>query len=114
MLLFCAAWTDGIATPASAEAAAKRPVLFKNSRRVVGVAGELFIRSSVWRCGMATHGNLFFCFDLKHSNGGIVPQCKCFSSPEKPDLVFALRKAVAMVFCTGRRRLMISTLEGWA
>src|ERR1022692_62525 len=91
MLLFWAAWTDGIATPASAEAAAKRPVLFKNSRRVVGEAGELFIRLSVWRCGMATHGNLFFCFDLEHSNGGIVPQCKCFYSAEVRDVAFCDR-----------------------
>ena len=40
IVLFSAAWTCGMATPARAEAAAIRPVFFRNSRRdaVFGVS----------------------------------------------------------------------------
>src|SRR5437667_10114393 len=42
-VLFPAAWTWGMATPAKAEAAAKRPVFFRNSRREVGELEISFI-----------------------------------------------------------------------
>src|SRR5947207_9628686 len=48
MLLFPAAWTRGIATPARADAAAILPVFLMNSRREVRLWGFSFIGHIFW------------------------------------------------------------------
>src|SRR5258708_6777508 len=49
MVLFSAAWTCGMTAPARAEAAAMRPVLFRNSRRDVTVGLVSFMEPIVCR-----------------------------------------------------------------
>ncbi len=46
-VLFPAAWTCGMATPARAEAAANRPVFLRNSRREVGETEASFIMATI-------------------------------------------------------------------
>src|SRR5438552_18289311 len=51
MVLFAAAWTRGIATPARADAAAILPVFLMNSRREVRLWGFSFIGHIFWTAG---------------------------------------------------------------
>src|SRR5438874_13819409 len=61
MSLLPAAWTCGIATPASAEAAANRLVFFRDSRRDVRLSVESFMARIIQRFTTSCQSQKFAC-----------------------------------------------------